>query len=450
MAAPLLFKSTDTGAKVLTGQVGKLLDVLDSCLCLHSMFTGISGASFVDNTAEARLQGGTTFTLFQGPTATNDEAYFGLQVKSERLWLFFGTVGVQGSAVTLAWEYWNGAAWTALSGLSDGTNELTQNGQVTWTVPGDWATKSVNGVTLYWVRLTFTAGTWSTNPLVAYCTHTGWSQPFTPATNQCAYQPVAGNQMYLNVNDNGPGAGAAKEARCRSYETMSALDTGTGPFPTAAQLTAGAIARKSTTADATARAWVLLADDRVFYLFMLSGDAVPSGSYMNLSFGDLFSVQGAGDAYRTMIIGRPTENSGTAANEGFGRQVMASGVSPLGGHYTARNFAGAAGAVQSGKFGNAAWGSSTDPGYLISFMQVSSSDGSYLFAPLWWLDGATSTRGRLRGLWHSAVGTPTDGDTISGTGALSGKTLYLLKQIPNNGALASMIGLETSDTWETN
>ena len=45
---------------------------------------------------------------------TNDEAYFGMPAKFDRLTFGFGTPGVQNATITLAWEYWNGSAWTAL------------------------------------------------------------------------------------------------------------------------------------------------------------------------------------------------------------------------------------------------------------------------------------------------------------------------------------------------
>jgi hypothetical protein len=42
---------------------------------------------------------------------------------------------------TLAFEYWDGSAWTALSSVVDGTTELTLLGfrSISWAVPGDWA-----------------------------------------------------------------------------------------------------------------------------------------------------------------------------------------------------------------------------------------------------------------------------------------------------------------------
>src|SRR5262245_26448894 len=97
-------------------------------------------------------------------------------------------------------------------------------------------------------------------------TAAGWSKPFT-GTNAAVFRMGGGNQFYLDVNDNGPGAGTGQEARVRGYETMTAVATGTGPFPTVAQLAAGIIVRKSAALSGTTRAWVMVADDRSFYLF---------------------------------------------------------------------------------------------------------------------------------------------------------------------------------------
>ena len=65
--------------------------------------------------------------------------------------------GTAGTVGAVTWEYWDGAAWQALAGVTDGTTGFTAavaDGQVvTWTVPGDWAAQSLNsGPELYYVR----------------------------------------------------------------------------------------------------------------------------------------------------------------------------------------------------------------------------------------------------------------------------------------------------------
>jgi hypothetical protein len=87
----------------------------------------------------------------------------------------------------------------------------------------------------------------------------GWSINQTTTNKRGYKQNLTGSNnasgMLLYVDDTGPGAGAAREARVCGFETMSAITpTGTGQFPTSAQSAVGTgqlVIRKSTTADAT-------------------------------------------------------------------------------------------------------------------------------------------------------------------------------------------------------
>ena len=63
-------------------------------------------------------------------------------------------VSTAATSLGLVWEYWNGA-WTALSGVTDGTSGFTSTGlaYVSWTLPGDWATTTINSQgPYYYVR----------------------------------------------------------------------------------------------------------------------------------------------------------------------------------------------------------------------------------------------------------------------------------------------------------
>ena len=78
------------------------------------------------------------------------------------------------------------------------------------------------------------------------------------------------------------------------YESMTDVDTGSGPAPTSGSLWFG----KSSAANGTARDWVLIADPQAFYLFCKSD----GGSwYSNLFFGDPLSFYSA-DAYQATLI----------------------------------------------------------------------------------------------------------------------------------------------------
>ena len=410
------------------------------------MFTAISGASFVDNTNKARSQStganAGTFLLFQGPTATNDEAYFGMSSKFDRIKFKFGTAGVQNTAITLAWEYWNGSAWAAVSGLSDGTSELTADGSVTWTIPGGWVTKSVNSVTQYWLRLTFTAGTWTTNPLAQYTSVTGWTQVYGPTSNQVDYQTGGGNQVFYDINDNGPGAGTGKEARILGFETLSALATGTGQFPASVL----SFIRKSTTADATTRAWVALADDRTVILFFVTGDNTVN--YNGYTFGDFYSLV-TNDAYRNMIIANNTENSSSSSN-GMG----APGAFPTAqaGKYIDRAYHGVGAAISIGTHADSKAQSGSS--FIGAMQYPHGPDGGLWLSPIWVHEALYSTvRGRLRGVLSGchAASHFVDGDTISGSGDYAGKTFMVFKLIHSGtGSYSTVFFLETSNTWETN
>jgi hypothetical protein len=65
--------------------------------------------------------------------------------------------GLNNEAATMAVQYWNGQAWTTLTvtdgTLAGGTKTLGQDGSISFTIPEDWATTTVNGVMGYAVRM---------------------------------------------------------------------------------------------------------------------------------------------------------------------------------------------------------------------------------------------------------------------------------------------------------
>lgn len=429
------FDSTDNGAPVMSGTVGALTSVLSHCLIIGKVFSTANDAVFNDNTTEARLTGGTAFTLFPTP-ATGDRTYFGESSKFTRLKLVFGTVG---TAATYVWEYWNGSAWAILT-VVDGTTNFTANGSVTWTAPSNWATTAVNGITMYWVRVRFTGSAPTINPLVNSVSYLGWLEEFS-GTNQRDYRAGVGNRLYLSVNDNAVGAGGAKEARASGFEAMTALGTGTGQFPTTAQVATLLTWRKSLTADATARAWLCLADERTFYLFVLTGDV--ANTYYECYFGDLYSMADS-DLYAALIIGAASENQSNTRN--FGR-LEGDSTSLIVGHYMPRSYTTLGTSIQIGKHGDYAKGVSNQMIGQVPYLN--GPDGKAYTAPIWVYESASHIRGRMRGLrhWLHAAASLVHGDTFSGVGTLAGKTFVYVRQLSFPGGVAV---IETTDAWETN
>lgn len=286
----------------------------------------------------------------------------------------------------------------------------------------------------------------------------GWTLPLgTSGTDIVAYKQGAGAGMCLMVNDAASEAALGREALACGYAAVSSegpsgMGTGTGQFPTPAQLlTVGAVViRKSNTADSTnARAWAILADASTFYLFIQSGDI--SGAYMAFMFGDFFSLAGSADPYRCAIIGRGTENQSNAdtATGGFD-QVGTVESSPLSGFFWANSLSGASGSqkfVLVGDMSKTAY-----VGTVLSLQGVIPSpntyDSSYYICPLYLSDSSFGLRGMLRGCYMLCHATTnfSDGQTFSGANDYAGKSFLVFVK----GSSGGMFCMETSNTVGTN
>ena len=267
----------------------------------------------------------------------------------------------------------------------------------------------------------------------------GWTRSFFDDPNDVAvFRQGGGSSMYLRVGDKGPGAGTFKEARAVGYETMSGVDTGTGPFPTAAQLAVGVIIRKSTTADATARAWTLVASERLFFLFTFTGDTANTASVF--SFGDVKSFKPS-DVYNCRIAGRSTENAGFATGESAVTLSSAySGV--LSGTYLARSYTGVGGSISAGQTADYFTAPQTAIGGTGGVAYPSPVDGGLLMVPVGSHE-VSNHRGVLPGLWAPLHANAfSAGDTIAGAGGLLGRTFE------NVLTVGGQVLVETSNTWD--
>lgn len=136
----------------------------------------------------------------------------------------------------------------------------------------------------------------------------GWGKQFSGA-NIAAYQSVdpASTQLYLRVDDND-----ARFSRVRGYENMvdETASNSNGPFPTLAQLAeTNCTWAKSTVADASSREWLLIGDGRFFY-FM---PKITPTTYFGLCyFGDIVSAY-QNDNYHCVIRGWSTSAPSSVA-----------------------------------------------------------------------------------------------------------------------------------------
>lgn len=268
----------------------------------------------------------------------------------------------------------------------------------------------------------------------------GWSKAFS-GTNAASYKQGAasGADAYLDVNDNAGGAAGAQEANVRGYEAMTAVATGTNPFPTTAQIASlGLYIRKSATANATARGWVVVADDKTFHLFILSGDT--AGQYQPFTFGDLYSFKSA-DAYRCLIHA-PTASGGGVNLSGLSAATVANASSTILGGYVARTQAQTGTSLQIGRLG---LGTNI---YSSPFPGPNAPDGNVYLSRMFISEPSSCLRGYIRGLYQIVTATTglADGDTFTGaTGTdFAGRTFLVLNKLISGTYLA----IETS-AWDT-
>lgn len=235
------YHSNMPGAPVLSGAAGALIAILDACL--KDGF----GLKTVDSLVIAG--GVATMTISTGMTFEQDAV---VQI-----------AGITGGAAAL-----------------NGDRRLLS-------IAGNTATFDATGV----------SDQAATGSITAKVSPLGWAKPFS-GTNVGVYRATDPTSlgMYLRVDDTG-----TTVARVVGYETMSDVNTGTGPFPTSAQVAGGGYWEKSGAAGATARNWIVVGDERAFYWWCVPNAATTITSQGLLrGFGDLIPRRST-DAYAAFV-----------------------------------------------------------------------------------------------------------------------------------------------------
>jgi hypothetical protein len=287
----------------------------------------------------------------------------------------------------------------------------------------------------------------ATGTITAKVAPLGWTTAYT-ASNKRAYRQKAGtNQFYLRVVDDG--TGAASYGRVRGFESMSDVDTGTGPFPTDVQMSGGLYAHKSSTANSTTRAWRCYSNGKLFHLIALFDG---SEWATVLSFGDFTAVSPT-DLFNTYIQGSNSSTSTTYDGAGFsGGAGFATSTTGSGFHYIARSYTGTGSSIPAflgswfaGSAGNMNAGS--------SILYPAPIYGGLIMDNPVILEATANTgfRGIVDGIWDSPHGLSAytnDLDTFTGAAgsSIDGRSFEIVKQFRNSN---SPMIYETSDTWGT-
>lgn len=259
----------------------------------------------------------------------------------------------------------------------------------------------------------------------------GFGKPFA-GTNLAVYRAPSGNRHYLRVDDTG-----TTTARAIGYESMTDVNTGTNGFPTNAQVASGLFINKSGTASAVDRAFIIVGDEKRFYIFVdVSSDTFSSAQAF--FFGEVVSYK-SGDVYNSMIIG-PASSAPTTGNT---LQMVTSNNTVIAGHYMARSYTQTGGSTQISKHldyvkSNAAstigsaGGTYPDP-----------VSGALNVSPIFLSESVNANRGELPGIIGPLHNRPlTHGDTYDGSDDYAGKKFLAI-----NMYSGAQVHLEISNTW---
>lgn len=273
----------------------------------------------------------------------------------------------------------------------------------------------------------------------------GWTELYPGTANVLALKPSVpeATGCVLRVDDTG-----TTNARVRAYEAMSDMSTGVGVTPLESQVGGGLWWPKSGTANATARPWYLVADDRGFYIAVS-----PQGTdrYTLLCVGDIASHK-SGDAYGYLITGNQGDQTGlTTAPDGC---CGYSHRSARGGAYLVRAHTAIGQAIAAQRLGAHHNGSAADvyagtPGYSIGTYPNGPNNGLMTGA----LElHALGIRGTLPGLLHPVQDCGNafaSGSIVEGTDGLEGRKLLALRVAPPSGSqTAGTVFLDTTGPWE--
>lgn len=281
----------------------------------------------------------------------------------------------------------------------------------------------------------------ATGPITMKMAPAGWTQEYT-GTNLLALRPgdVSGNRHYLRLQDT-----ATTTLRALGYESMSAISTGVGQFPTTAQLSGGCYWPKSDAANSTPNPWMIVADGKRMYLGVATGYSTsPTYTAMNLvMFGDFTPYKKTADSFSTLLSLGGSAALGWDGTLGYGA-VTGVGWSP-------RPYTGVGTSVSMNALNSL--GMSGVSGQTSSFGNYPGlADGLYLSKTLVAHDLATSgPRGSLPGLWltpqYLSAGTFVMGDLVTGGGETAGRTLAAMLVANSSTGAAGAVMFDVTGPW---
>lgn len=284
----------------------------------------------------------------------------------------------------------------------------------------------------------------------------GFAKEFT-GSNKASYRSLNSAltcRPYLQVIDAGATPGAAKEAQVRGYMTMSDVDTGGEPFPTAAQLASGLFTYKSNVSSAEARPWVLITDGNIFY-FQACMDQAPasmqaSGGYLWwMAFGDITPTRPL-DPYCGMLAACGASNQqvtgGACINGLFYGAARNFNIGAGSALFLPRSFGQAVGAVTGSTSGHG-W-DQLAVGSLALIPYPHPTDNGFYMTPVNVTQGGI-IRGRLPGVYEPLQGRCLNQfDTVQNIDGYPGRTFMALwGQNAQSAPTTGMLMFDLTGPW---
>lgn len=253
----------------------------------------------------------------------------------------------------------------------------------------------------------------------------GWVSPFV-GTNIATYKSpdLSATGCVLRVDDT-----ATNFSRVIGYEAMTDINTGTGPFPTTAQRSGGSYWSKSSSADSVTRSWILVADSRSFifirtyYAGAVTNEVTTFGDISTLKTPDPYACVLTGIPYDTS--GSKYNNESLhSCNLNKGEVYMPRSYTGIGGAVQLSKVSPALYFYNSSTWNSGFNTQENSPVY------PNPVDGGVYFSPLYLLENlGIAIRGVFPGYYYIQnyipINTFANKDTITGVVGMVGKTMML-------------------------
>jgi len=237
----------------------------------------------------------------------------------------------------------------------------------------------------------------ATGTITAKLAPAGFAKAFS-GTNLAAYRAsdVTGTRLFLRVDDTG-----TTNARVVGYESMTDVNTGSMPFPTAVQQSGGYYWPKANAANGTARAWTVVADSKTFWVHLHTATENLGYDGCTVGFGDFNSFK-SGDAYACMLLGATTDlSASTAATAQCVAHVYQDSVTNAGAA-VARSFTGLGSAILPGRRAESYVYTDGYSGNAAFAVYPNGADNSLILSRLLAVETGPHIRGVLRGPMFAA------------------------------------------------